>query len=1151
MEKIESDLLRSKQNVVKHVIQSRSLEKAKVQAQLIEQALQLRIETSMGLHSGRYAKYMKMINSEKCRFDLDDVAVYTIEIASNASPPGVGRVIYNVHVSFNDKNFLEKLESLVVSPSMVTADFFFKVANASSNGAITKHDALHLYNRASGLALGMAPPYQANEQGSAEEKNDQLESVRWKLLKGLLRRKLVHIKLTMSVLQSPEYQAGQGYIPNNSNDLNNTHNTLSVRMPVGMLASRASTAEASLSLLSSGLHNSKSESQLISPGKLRKSDLLSTSLEKSLAKQSDLKNKISSSIISLYGTEGVSVEALRKNKSALKAFRKIAAEKLFGALEKMYLHFIASMLLKWQKSVEVTRVEQMCQKFEKNLSAYRMLQVMELRCVKQIHRAMQRYKEFVRRAQEAEYHGAVQQLQRVWRGCLGRHHVKIAQRVLAATRVQVRMRMFLARKTVQERQRQKRLRRYVAVIENKWRSHVWIRTMKKVFHLQKTIRNAKIIQRVYRGYKGRKRFAMLDLMRKKYRNAVKFQSVWRRYRAIVRVDLMLQDQKYRKSVVVIQKTFRAFHVRVGYVALRDIHRKAKVIQYLGLRRRAYLEMMRRKKIRCAIKIQRVVRGRQGRQRVKMLRQDQLSAYEAYWRAVRTVEPIILGYATRKRWAPRVAAHVARRAGAAGVLQKRFVALLLGQKARARVRVLQQENDLQNRKNKLVVRIQKRIRGVLGRIKAREQRRKVLAYRELQSRQPYYYRLKDEYYRSQNMYHRAKVVKIQCLVRCHLARRRVYHQRRHLAVLRIQKFLLGKQVIQEARLKLAKMKRELAKRFALITMANLRIAMFLRRKRVERLAKKRLQVKIIKWFLSELVLINKLKQAKFNFRNMKSVKIIENKAVTKIQAVIRGKQAKDYVEKSRRRLVRQRNARRVEKRQKMALKIQCRVRQRQAAHKAQTRRQLKADEERERREFEELELSLEGLHEDFMTELLVIRAQKGVRSMLAKAEFIKKVEQYKAQREKELLDIKRHAARRMQALIRGVLGRMKFKKNLPALKRAQKVRGICCECESNVAVRRCRQCKDKYCASCYDRIHAKGTRRQHGWEHIKQDVRAISTAKGSRGRMNVGGADEFNSNAVAVRAPRKQDWEEFYDESARAKYWFNKLTGEASWTQPQY
>lgn len=69
-----------------------------------------------------------------------------------------------------------------------------------------------------------------------------------------------------------------------------------------------------------------------------------------------------------------------------------------------------------------------------------------------------------------------------------------------------------------------------------------------------------------------------------------------------------------------------------------------------------------------------------------------------------------------------------------------------------------------------------------------------------------------------------------------------------------------------------------------------------------------------------------------------------------------------------------------------------------------------------------------------------------------------------------------------------------------------------------------------------------------------DVRAISAAKGSRGRLGTaGGLGGFGSeeSAVVARAPRKQDWEEFYDESARAKYWFNKLTGEASWTQPMY
>ncbi|RYG66808.1 hypothetical protein EON64_08890 [archaeon] len=30
---------------------------------------------------------------------------------------------------------------------------------------------------------------------------------------------------------------------------------------------------------------------------------------------------------------------------------------------------------------------------------------------------------------------------------------------------------------------------------------------------------------------------------------------------------------------------------------------------------------------------------------------------------------------------------------------------------------------------------------------------------------------------------------------------------------------------------------------------------------------------------------------------------------------------------------------------------------------------------------------------------------------------------------------------------------------------------------------------------------------------------------------------------------KKDWEEFYDNQAKAKYWFNKKTGEASWINP--
>jgi len=41
--------------------------------------------------------------------------------------------------------------------------------------------------------------------------------------------------------------------------------------------------------------------------------------------------------------------------------------------------------------------------------------------------------------------------------------------------------------------------------------------------------------------------------------------------------------------------------------------------------------------------------------------------------------------------------------------------------------------------------------------------------------------------------------------------------------------------------------------------------------------------------------------------------------------------------------------------------------------------------------------------------------------------------------------------------------------------------------------------------------------------------------------------EEGAKKAAVHNPR--DWEEFFDANAKAKYWFNKVTGEASWINP--
>jgi hypothetical protein len=263
-------------------------------------------------------------------------------------------------------------------------------------------------------------------------------------------------------------------------------------------------------------------------------------------------------------------------------------------------------------------------------------------------------------------------------------------------------------------------------------------------------------------------------------------------------------------------------------------------------------------------------------------------------------------------------------------------------------------------------------------------------------------------------------------------------------------------------------------------------------------------------------------------------------------------------------VRQRNARFKERKIKAVIRIQSLLRMRLGFLRVRRQRLLKQERERERVELEELEASLEGLHEDFMHELLVIRAQNGVRAMLAKGEFVKRVAEHRVKKNIEIKNAKQTAAIRIQALIRGVLDRKRFKKMLPALRKAIKTRMYCVECEAKMASRRCRQCKDRYCSDCYDKLHLKGHRKAHNYEIIRADPKMASLINGpaTTGRPNSKNAkgarysvlsaptdDGSVSTSGTAKKVNPRDWEEFYDANAKAKYWFNKLTGEASWINP--
>jgi hypothetical protein len=200
-----------------------------------------------------------------------------------------------------------------------------------------------------------------------------------------------------------------------------------------------------------------------------------------------------------------------------------------------------------------------------------------------------------------------------------------------------------------------------------------------------------------------------------------------------------------------------------------------------------------------------------------------------------------------------------------------------------------------------------------------------------------------------------------------------------------------------------------------------------------------------------------------------------------------------------------------------------------------------------------------------------------------------VGEFKAQEHIRLLRIKDDAAKRIQARIRGILSRKWFQKNIAQLKKQRRLRAYCVECETVIATRRCRNCKDKFCVNCYEQLHQKGKRKTHSWENVMVDNRMIVVAYDANNNNinnnNVGvstrrkfnnfsatsgtdddssqnrlGGQPFKRTAVQQQAKQSQqqqqkkandsnDWEEFYDQAARAKYWYNKKTGEASWVSP--
>ena len=214
-------------------------------------------------------------------------------------------------------------------------------------------------------------------------------------------------------------------------------------------------------------------------------------------------------------------------------------------------------------------------------------------------------------------------------------------------------------------------------------------------------------------------------------------------------------------------------------------------------------------------------------------------------------------------------------------------------------------------------------------------------------------------------------------------------------------------------------------------------------------------------------------------------------------------------------MRDRISREKKRKDKAATKIQALIRRKLATVIVDKRRKEVAEEKRLQEKLDDLEKKLEELHSEWLEEIIVIRAQTGVRGMLGRKAFVRKSAQMIKEAEEKFLKKKIAAAVSvqvthlvlalyinlqcivdsttdlntppntthiyvLQAVMRGCLGRKRFVKALPGLIHASQMRLFCVECEKKVATRRCIDCRDKYCVGCYTKLHQKGARKFHSW-----------------------------------------------------------------------
>ena len=1171
---LKGKLIASKQRVVHHLRVSRSIECSIVQTEVVDKAIKAQLANRVERDStGKVADRIREAHSSTgtsiTQSWLENYDLRAIEDQLMLEP-GHANIVQNTLNRYDDSKLCKELSGMPRSShAKMDKALFAKVAMLTSKTRLNGTEAGQLFAAGERLVERAA-----EEQGlTGEELND----VKWELLCALLRSQLLKMELARALMNAvPALHGSMSLSTLSTSTSMRGGGPHTVGRGQGKVPDGASLAPGSL--VSWENETVGEGSMLLSPSKslvpgqrdkgnsplLRKYANLKGKFDQSQSRQLELSDQIVANLSQI--SQSVQIDG-SEHASALAFAKRIAVRKFEGVLGKIVVKALRIAVKQWWDVLKFHRYQEAATTSMRAFGTFKLFYFVEKSFNDKLRRGMKRLKKRIEWYQDMEQLSAVAELQRYWRGCLCRKRLNNKVRNYAATQIMRIARGRQGRAYALKYAECKVLRGRALKIENAYMKYRWRRIRKNIhiFKIQK--RMTERLQRVYRGHQGRKRVRRLRNQFVAISSCKKMQNAWRRYKATLVVDKKMRIRLRYRSAAKMQKLVRGVSSRKITVILRKRYRAARRVQCMircflarAKRRQKYVTL-------CAQTIQRVFRGRVGRERFAWFLNLHLNRERMRNDALVVLRPLILGHRVRRKWGPVLTDYVTRRRNGSTVIQclmRTRIALrrvnrlrsdrdnvelqiLLAKEARIRQAQLEAECAREG---------QRVVRGFLGRCKGNRRRIEVEELEALRAaRVPAYYRLREEYYRDQNMFHRPYLIRMQCAYRCMLARVNMNDKRRQKAALDIEYMWYSYIAIQDAKAFLANL-REHRRRQNISAVHTQRIVRgYLGRYE----AKKHEHTEIFKWFIGEVHSLGMIGRALQNFRVRKRTQDKINRQMTYAQALVRKFLTRCKFLRGYKRLLRDRDSRRKKKRVRACIAIQGFARIIKAQKIVYKRKLVIAEEKRMKGEEEELDRRIEGIHSDWEQDLLATRISTQVRGNMGKAQAGKKIEENKFEKEKREKQERAKAATRIQALSRGVRRRDSLIPQLPGLRAEKQKRNFCVECEANVAVKRCRTCNDRYCDACYIIIHRKGKRKNHSWEPIHQDSRSVghshpdtSIDKKSKRREAKGQSPKKQEQRQTIAKPSKStksEWVKYYDEAARAHYWFSEVSGEARWTDP--